>query len=46
MADRFPKLSETDLTSLVDQKNSENINGKQQRSNDKTIIELGDRKIS
>ena len=24
MADRFPELSETDLTSLVDQKNSEN----------------------
>ena len=26
MADRFPELSETDLTSLVDQKNSENTN--------------------
>ena len=25
MADRFPELSETDFTSLVDQKNSENI---------------------
>ena len=24
MADRFPELSENDLTSLVDQKNSEN----------------------
>ena len=37
MADRVPELSESDLTSLVE---------KQARwSNDKTIIELGYRKI-
>ena len=38
MADRFPELLESDLTSSVDQKNSDRI--------DKTIIELGYCKIS
>ena len=44
MADRFPELSETDLTSVVDQENSENT--KNATVIDKAVIELGYREIS